>query len=99
MGDSKLNTPCTQEARLAVMEAALVGIDANQSKLTALMDSVIRSQEHITTLRANDADKETRLRKVELSQASGKWTERVIWILVTTGIAGLFSFIKLGGGK
>jgi hypothetical protein len=78
------------------MESALVGIQENQKKLTDLMSTVVRSQEHIAILREGHADQEQRLRKLEISHASGKWMERVVWLVATTGVAGLFKFY--GGG-
>ena len=79
------------------MEAALNGINVTLSELKDLMVTVVRSQEHIASLQQGHIDQEKRLRRIEHTQATGKWVERVVWILVSTGLVGLFKFV--GGDK
>jgi hypothetical protein len=81
------------------MESVLGSINDNLKELKALMVTVTQSQTHIATLQQGHLDQEARLRKVEQAQAAGKWTERVTWVLVSSGLAGLFSFLKFGGDK
>lgn len=88
---------CGQESRLAVMESVLDGINKNLSELKDLMVTVIQAQERIAALRQGHTDQEKRIWKLEHSQAAGKWTERVIWLLVSTGLVGFFKFF--GGGE
>ena len=85
-------TACNQEARLAVMESIQRGILENLKELKDLLITVAQSQERIATLQLEATDHKRRLHKLEIAQATGKWTERVIWVLVSAGLAGLIKF-------
>lgn len=90
--------PCGQEPRLAVMESALANISATLADLKDIMVAQATTSERILTLQQRDLDQEMRLRKLEHGLATGKWTERVVWVLVSLGLAGYFG-IASGGGK
>lgn len=85
---------CGQEPRLAVMENVLEGINENLAELRQLMLAVTQSQERIASLRASTQDQEDRIRKLEHTQAAGKWMERIVWLLVAAALTFYLNFGK-----
>lgn len=79
-------TNCTQEPRLAHMEAALSSISVSLNDMKEILRSSIVFDERITNLRKDAEDREDRLRKLEISLASGRWQERVVWVIVAASI-------------
>ena len=90
MSHEKSPTPCSQEPRLAHLEAAVTGINTTLNDVKDLLKSSIQADERINTLQKENHDQEKRLRRLEQTQAAGRWLERVAWILVASGLGWLF---------
>lgn len=81
------NGNCTQEPRLAHLEAALSSISASLNDMKEILRSSIVFDERIINLRKDATDREERLRKLEIALASARWQERVVWVIVASALA------------
>ena len=91
-----MTEPCTQESRLAGLEATLVAISDSLKDVREILRSSIVFDERIAALRRDTEDREMRLRKLEITTASTKWQERVVWAVVAAALALLLK--NYGGG-
>lgn len=85
---------CSQEQRLAHLEAALSGIQNVLTDMKDLLIASIKSEERITALQQDRLDQEKRIRKLEHVQAAGRWVERAVWLIVAGAVS---MWVKFGG--
>ncbi|MDL2272795.1 hypothetical protein LJC23_07190 [Desulfovibrio sp. OttesenSCG-928-I05] len=62
-----------------------------------LLKTSIRSEERIASLQQDGRDQEKRLRRLEQTQATNQWLERLTWIGITAIITGIITNSFLGG--
>ena len=93
MGKSHINNhqnSCIQEARLSKLEASLSSIQESIKDIKDLLQSSIRADERIHALQGDALDQEKRIRKLETAQATSRWIERLVWIVVAAYFGYLF---------
>ena len=84
--ENTTTTTCSQEKRLLQLETALESISDTLRDVKDLLRMSIQTDERIHVLQGDAKDKEKRLRAVERNQATSRWADRVVWIIVAAGI-------------
>ena len=86
----KIITTCSQEPRVAHLESTLAGIADTLKDVKELLKASALADERINTLQKENLDQEKRLRHMESAIASGRWLERVAWMVVAAGLGWFF---------
>ena len=85
-----MSAPCTHEADIGILNAAIIEIKDTLKDLKDLLSSNAVLAERMSTAQITIANIDTRVRKLELAAAqnrgSGKWIERVVWCLVSAAL-------------
>ena len=85
-----MTVPCTHEADIGILNAAIIEIKDTLKDLKDLLSSNAVLAEKMSTAQITIANIDTRVRKLELavaqSKGAGKWVERVVWCLVSAAL-------------
>lgn len=88
---------CSQEPRFTRLETGLEAISETLKDVRDLLESSIRSEERIAELQRKSGEHEKQIRRLEMTQAGGRWIERGVWIGLTAWASGIINFLKSGG--